>query len=197
MKIIVTTSNLYHHCLPIFFKQYNKYWGDPFELVGYKKPDNLPDNCTWVSLGEQRGPEYFSEDLRKYFEKQPQWFIWLMEDSFIKGLNKDKLIYLYSLTQFKDIGRINLTKEGTKQQHLIKGGLVFNTKDALYRLSTQPSIWNKDFLLRYMKPGLTPWQFETQDTLDAFDIVGPLTNVLEHNEGVRKHDIYKLNLEGI
>lgn len=70
MKIIVTTSDNYHHLLPIFFYLYNKYWGAPFELVGHKKPEcQLPDNCTWVSLGEQLGKEKWSDQLRPYFEQ--------------------------------------------------------------------------------------------------------------------------------
>ena len=85
MKIIVTTSDKYHHLLPVFFYLYNKYWGDDFELVGYAKPEcELPANCTWVSLGVQGEKHEFSTDLRKYFEQQPDWFVWMMEDTFVK-----------------------------------------------------------------------------------------------------------------
>ena len=31
-----------------------------------------------------------------------------------------------------------------------------------YRLCTQWSIWNKDFMLKYLKPGMTAWDFELQ-----------------------------------
>lgn len=198
MKIICTTSDNYHHCLPIFFEQYNKYWGDPFELVGYKKPEiELPENCTWVSLGEQRGPEYFGEDMRAYFEQQPDSFVWLMEDTFIKGFDREKFDRIKTFARLKDIGRINLTIEGTKQKHKVSGQLIVNDQDANYRLSTQPSIWNKSFLLKYLKPGLDPWQFEKQSAFDSYVIIGPQENILEHNEGVRKHNIHELNLEGI
>ena len=47
-RVIITTT-----CCRYFYL-YNKYWGAPFELVGHKKPEcELPDNCTWVSTGEQ------------------------------------------------------------------------------------------------------------------------------------------------
>lgn len=201
MKVIVTTSDNYHHCLPVFFKQYNKYWGDAFELVGYKQPEYIPDNCTFVSLGEQHGPEYFSDDMAAYFKDQPQFFVWLMEDTFIKGFDRGmyKFFQRYAspLTALT-VGRINLTKEGTKQDHYkTNSHIVTNTPTAKYRLSTQPSIWNRDFLLKYLTPGLTPWKFETQPTVDDFQIIGPKINIVEHNEGVRKHDIHNLNLDGI
>jgi len=204
MKVIVTTSDNYHHCLPIFFEQYKKHWNDPFELVGYKQPNVWPPkNCDFVSLGIQRGPNYFSDDLRPYFQRQPQFFVWMMEDTFIKSFNRNgfndlvKLLLYCSDEETMNYGRINLTTEGMKREYRISGNLYYSHPASNYRLSTQPSIWNRDFLLKYLTPGLSPWKFETQDTEDDYMVVGPVENVLTANEGVRKHDIYNLNLEGI
>lgn len=197
MKIICTTSNLYHHCVEIFIKLFNREWGSDFDLVGYDKPKfDLPKNCNWVSLGEQRGPKYFSDDLRGYFEKQPDWFVWLFEDSFIKRVDHPGLIWL-SRFAYPDVGRICLSREGMNRKHKVIKNLWFADPSTIYRLSTQPSIWNKKFLLKYLTPGLTPWAFEKQETKDDFQIIGPVENVVTHNEGTTKHNIHKLNLEGI
>lgn len=207
MKIIVTTSDKYHHIIPIFCYLFNKYW-DPnkeVEIVGYKKPDfELPKNFTFISLGEQGKVEEFSTDLRKYFENQPEWFIWMMEDTFIKGVDFLKLKLLQELTYYSDnVGRINLSKECVKQEHVPYihiGGLQLykNIQTANYRLSTQPSIWSKKFLLQYLTPGLTPWKFETQKSInDGWEIIGLGTAAVEHNEGVRKHNIYNYDFTGI
>lgn len=196
--IYVTTSDLYHHCLPIFFKQYNKFWGDPFTLLGHKKPEmELPDNCTWVSMGEQRGVKYWSDDIRTEFEKiWSQWFVWLFEDSFIKSFNR--IDYNKILNHcVPEVGRINLTREGMNRSHAIVGDYYLVDPNTKYRQSTQPSIWNKEFLFKYLTPELTPWKFETQNTEDRFAIIGPINPVITHNEGTTKHDIYKLNLQGI
>lgn len=197
MKIIVTTSDNYHHILPVFFTLYNRYWGDPFELVGYKKPDmELPENCTWVSLGVQRGPKFFGDDKREYFAAQEQYFIWLMEDYFIHSVNRQWLEELKAMMN-PAIGRIGLTKDVTNRpHHAYSERLVAANDGTMYRQSTQPSIWNKDFLLRYMKNGLTPWEFETQPTHDNFIILGTVSNCVRNNEGTTKHDIHKLNLDG-
>lgn len=201
MKIIVTTSDKYHHLLPIFFRLYNREWGAPFDLVGYEKPKiDLPENCTWVSLGKQRGPKYFSDDLRPYFEKQDQYFAWLFEDSFIRSVDKERLLALIGLSKSLDnVGRICLSNEGMNRPHTISkhGGYWVADHKSLYRLSTQPSIWNRDFLLHYLTPGLSPWDFEKQDTVDDWNIIGPTKSVVTHNEGVTKKDIHKLNLKGI
>lgn len=202
MKIIVTTSDNYHHLLPVFFKLYERHWGDPMELVGYKKPDNLPNYVTWVSLGEQRGPQYFTEDLCKYFEKQPYWFVWMMEDTFFKGIDKSRLTpFIYSgENDDLHIGKICLTRESMNRETepFVKGWHKVS-QTAKYRLSSQPAIWNRTFLVTSMMGrSLNPWEWETQDPMnDGWDILVPEINIVSHNEGVTKHDIHKLNLNGI
>lgn len=202
LKVIVTTSNAYHHLLPIFFKLYVREWNWPCELVGYDKPAmELPECCTWVSLGKQRGPKYFTTDLKPYFEKQDQWFIWLFEDSFIKSVNHDRLEILSEEIEagkkYLNVGRFCLSNEGMNRPHTKNIENWAAEPTSLYRLSTQPSIWNRDFLLHYMKPGLSPWDFEKQPTVDKWEIIGPVDSIVKHNEGVTKKDIHKLNLTGI
>src|SRR5690606_22534524 len=121
----------------------------------------------------------------------------------------------YTYPDHSKIGRINLTDEGSKQKteqesnvilekniqdrvHLVK--LIKNTQDSEYRLSTQPSIWNREFLLQYLKPNLTPWEFETQESKNGgWIILGAEKgkSPVVHNEGVTKHNLYKYDLSGI
>lgn len=196
MKIIVTTSDNYHHILPVFFYLYGKYWNEPFDLVGHAKPEcELPKNCTWVSLGEQQGPKKWSDQLRPYFQQQPDWFVWMMEDTFIKTkVNTDLVKDYWS----KYTGRVDLTSDIKKREHHCTVNYILADAKSRYRLSTQPSIWKKNFLLQYLLPGLSPWDFETQDPKnDGWDIIGFLRPPVNHNEGVRRFDTRKLNLDGM
>lgn len=205
LPVVITTSDKYHHLLPIFFKLYVREWNWPCELVGYEKPKmELPECCTWVSLGKQRGPKYFSDDLRPYFEKQEQYFIWCMEDTFLKSVDLSRLEKVISSIKsdslsIESLGRYCLTREGMNRPHDLneQGNIWKAHKNTKYRLSTQPSIWSKDFLLHYLTPGLSPWDFETQETKDNWRIIGPTNSIISHNEGVTKKDIHKLNLTGI
>lgn len=197
MKIIVTTSDKYLHLLPIFFYLYNKYWGEPFELVGYTKPDNIPDNCTFVSLGTQGPVNEWSTDLRKYFAQQPDWFVWMMEDTFLKERVDLQTINRQILLDM-GYGRIDLTNDIKKREHTNDGFMVSAHPHSRYRLSTQPSVWQKRFLLQYLTPGLSPWDFETQDPkADGWHVQGFTDPPVQHNEGVRRFDIKKLNLDGM
>lgn len=207
MKIIVTTSNKYLHILPIFCYLFNKNWdkNQIVEIVCYDFPEfELPDNFVFRTLGKQEGgAKNFTRDLREYFKKQDDFFIWMMEDTFIKSVDTKKLNTLKLLT-YDNVGRINLSKETIKQKHFLNYVTVNdfkifeNTQDSLYRLSTQPSIWNKKFLLKYMQNDLSPWEFETQSSCnDNYRILGMDEAAVSHNEGVRRFDIKKYNFDGI
>lgn len=199
MKIIVTTSDKYLHILPAFFYLFNKYWpNQQIELLGYEEPAKLPDNCKFVSMGTQGTKDEWSSDLRDYFELQDEFFIWMMEDTFIRRqVNLDQMNFAYAMC-YPTIGRIDLTKDVQKREHMVtKEGLVYAHPNSRYRLSTQPSIWNRDFLLTYLTDGLDPWTFETQDPKDDWQIVGLLDYPIVHNEGVRRHDINDFNYHGM
>lgn len=205
MKIIVTTSNSYIHLIPVFTYLFNKAWGAQCEIVGYNTPAELPANFTFHSLGKQEGgPENFTRDLRGYFAQQERYFIWLMEDCFVKEMSTETLrIITDFLPHISDkIGRFNLTGECVKQDHCRYGNLVYplyaNTPTASYRLSTQPSIWNRDFLLQYMQQDMSPWTFEKQDTKDDYAVLGfgKEDAPLRCNEGVRKRDLFAFDLAG-
>lgn len=207
MKIVVTTSNNYLHIVPIFCYLFNKNWGSHYdvEIVGYDKPKaELPDNFTFHSMGKQGAVNEFSTDLGKYFSEQPDWFIWMMEDTFLKKVDHQALNAIKALAAVP-VGRIALTSDSHKfytLKYVIKGGIhIYKTPHfSNYRLSCQPAIWNKKYLLRYMKPGLTPWQFECQECpADEFENIcmGRDDAPVSHNEGVRKHDLHTYDLNGL
>lgn len=203
LKIIVTTSNAYLHIIPVFTYLFNKYWGGPAEIVGYDKPSGLPPNFTFHSLGKQSpDPQNFTRDLIGYFAKQDEYFIWLMEDCFVKEVDKRKVSIIENYLKDNRVGRFNLTGECVKQDHHyfthIVHAVYANTSTALYRLSTQPSIWNREFLLQYMQKDLSAWDFEKQETNDDYVVsgFGKENAPLRCNEGVRKHDLHNYNLAG-
>ncbi len=208
MKIICTTSNKYSHLLKISCYLFNKNWNpdQEVEIVGYDKPNfELPKNFTFYSLGKQTDTaKDFSNDLRRYFENQDDWFIWYFDDTFFKSIDFIKLDLLKTLIQVKNTGRINLTYAGRIQDHIkfdhwiTTHRFIENTQTARYRICTQPSIWNRKFLLEYLKPNMSPWDFESQDPKnDGWRILGLEDSAVQHNEGVTRHDLFRYNLNGI
>ncbi len=199
MKVIITTSDNYHKALRIFLHLFEKYWPEKvsIEIVGYKKPDfeivnNNKVKSNFVSLGTQKTVHHFSDDLKPYFSQQDEFFIWFFDDSFIiKRVDLDLLNIAKHLMIIPGVVKINLTNESYVQIH----SLLYKQKEykiletspfAKYRLSTQPSIWRRDFLINNLKTGLSPWAFEKQNCYDYGRILGLNENIVQVGEGMRK-----------
>jgi len=217
MKLTVTTSDAYLHCIPVFISLWNKYARQNesesinVEIVGYKKPDiELPEDFSFKSLGEQNGNnKNFGTDLKKYFsEQEDQYIMWCMEDSWWNApLDVSMIIRLRQVIETdKRIGRISLTAQNLNQymeDYAIIDELKFiaTPQKSEYRLSTMPAIWNKDFLLRYLKEDMNPWEFECQDKVeDEFYNIALEdrdSSPWKYVEGVRRFDNKKMNFEGI
>ena len=198
--VIVSTSDRYHHLLPIFFYLYAKYWKEPFILLGHKLPlCTLPDNCTFRTMGPQTGPHDWSTGIRAYIESQSElkFFTWMMEDTLLKAPVDDTLAW--ALTGLPKVGRVNLTNDVSKREHTrATGDVLYASPTSRYRLSTQPRIWNREFFLQYMTPGLSPWEMETQDPVnDGWNVLGILDYPVIHNEGTTRHNIFKINTDGM
>jgi hypothetical protein len=198
LKFICTTSNSYLHLIPVFTYLFNKYWSSEQEatILGYQEPKCLlPANFTFHSMGAQGDVTEWSTDLRKYFESmEDEWLCWMMEDSFIRSYDPEQFALACSL-MYPGIGRIDLTKDVSKRPHRSEFGIIWAGPRTQYRLSTQPSIWCKEFLLTYLTPGLSPWQMEVQDAFDdKWAVVGLEKPAIIHNEGVRKWDPHELDL---
>lgn len=210
MKVIVTTSDKYLHLLPIFCYLFNKFWSkdQEVEIVGYKRPPHtLPSNFKFHSLGVQtNSAKDFSNDLRPYFEQQDEYFIWMAEDAFLRAPVDLKVLELAKqwAPHFHS-GRFGLSTLDAARYDLmysmIESYSVYAlTEFAPYRISMQPSIWNKYFLLKYLRPNLSPWGFEKQPSeRDIYDVISfsKLDSPIIHNEGVRVSDIHKYDLNGI
>tara|TARA_Y100000389_G_C17386684_1_gene477436 strand:+ start:257 stop:967 length:711 start_codon:yes stop_codon:yes gene_type:complete len=201
-KIFISTSNNYHRCLLPFAYLFNKFWSDKQEVIilGYDKPSfKLPSNFSFRSLGTQRGPKYYTEDLRNFFNSiDDKYFIYTMEDQFILDyVNLDILNVLLSLVkQEKLVGRANLTNS-IFQTHMGKKHQTFKsiddfeiieyTQDSSFRITCEWAIWDKDYMLKYLQDDLTPWEFEKQKGKDGYNLIGCKNKVaIRHAEAIRR-----------
>jgi len=210
MKFIITTSNGRDHVLPLFIKYFEHHVINAdgfdinqheFELVGYDTPTvQLPAWLKFVSLGHQRGPKYFTDDLHQYFAKQPKWFVWMMDDSIIVDVNPIDFKFVFANEPFFEMAswditaKCNLTNEAMRRKHHMSDGIFIVDEKSEYRLSTQPAIWNRDWLLANMPTldgdghSLTPWEFEKQPGKPGL-IFGLVSGVFKVHEAIRKNDI--------
>jgi len=224
MKIIVSTSDKYTHVLKVFCFLFNHFWDNNqiVDIIGYSKPTfDLPPNFSFHSMGKDRGPAFWSDDLYTYFSYiEDNFFIYTMEDNFLT-----QKVELASLEKIKKIlnpkvGRVDMTdvfttrSEGVIQPHTlykeIEGLKIYvRGQHAKWRASFPMSIWNREYLLRILKkPNMTPWQVENFANRitpnDGYDILGTHHKemiIAHRNEGVstfsNPHGINNFRLHGI
>lgn len=204
LPIYISTCNEYLKVLRITLWLFKEYWpgfnGHQVKILGYDKPDySFPHNVEFVSMGQQiGGPAMWSTDLRNVFEKAEDTFIYMMDDMFInKRVDENLVATLTDLAMSNpEVVRASLVNDpgpfSTATNFCIKNGydIVQLSQTANYRNSTQPSIWKKEYLLKFMKPGLTPWKFEIdgmeQAKNDGKIVIGTInTFAMNAYEGVR------------
>jgi len=201
MKIYISTANQYLHLVKPFYYLFNKFWSSDKQvtILGYDVPTfDLPANFNFVSLGKQEGGiKMWSTDLRKFFESiDDDFFIYTVEDHFITWpVNFGILSKLVSLLD-GNVGRIGLTNDTCRSAYDIYDrcdgyDIIERQQGEQYRLSLLWGIWNREYLLKYLQPGLDPHDFEVTSGEDAkndgYKILGTYRDhCLHHCQGARK-----------
>jgi hypothetical protein len=177
MKIYVSTCDKYDHLLPGFAYLFNKYWGPDQEVhvLGFRQPPELPTNFVFHSM-EPVETVPWSTNMRNFFSQiEDDHFIFLFDDYWLtKKVDRIKIDEFENLLVSEKLAKFDLTfflRIYPYDQY--KDGFLQSRRNNLFRLSTQPAIWTKSFWMKWMNPGLTPWQFEiAQDAYDDEVIVG-------------------------
>jgi len=171
MKIYISTAD---QCLPlikVFSYLFNRFWSTTASvtILGYDAPEfNLPSNFTFVSMGKQTGGiQMWSTDLKIFFESiDDEFFVWATEDQFIMQ-PVNFFIYNHIIGNYltDELGRFCLTNDGKLRpfdfcSSQVGFDVIINRPNVDYRLSAMWSIWNRKYLLKYILPGWSPWEFE-------------------------------------
>lgn len=170
MKLIIPTCDKYRNIL-----EANKYTIDKFAegleviVLGFKRPDFDLGKWRFISLGEDKSPDIFTNALSRFFRLfKDEYFIYGNDDSVMTApFNFHVFNDIFEMVKtIPEFGRIWLTGihstpytfNGTYQYN----GYCLNVLDqqSNYRLSLQYSLWKTSYFKRYLTYGLNPWQFE-------------------------------------
>jgi hypothetical protein len=163
----------------------------PVTILCYERPKAvLPDNFTVHSLGSaascggeipewmpgRRGRKFeeaypnprWTDSLRPFFEALPEKpFILLQADYYLHfPVELDKIDYLSRFLTIDEVAKIDLTRDRAffpHERYTAENGIevVASSQTAPYRTSLLPAIWKRDYFLNLLKPGRSPWTFET------------------------------------
>lgn len=187
IKIYVVTCDSYLWLLKPFCHLFNKYWGADKEVVilGYKAPNfKLPNNFKFESMGKDLGPDVWTTGVIDYIKNtNDSHFILTLEDLFLTGyVDFEKLNLLLKYCDNDKVGRICLHRDTVNRPHKEfekidnDFSIIEATQDVNFRVSTQWSVWNKDYFLNLIDYEISPWQFEefgSQKAMwDGYHILG-------------------------
>ena len=173
IPVYIWTSNQLNCCLPAHAYLFNKFWPTKsnVKILGYDIPDiKLPSNFEFISLGKQRGPDYWSDDFIKFFsECEDEYFYFPSEDMLILDtVDAEILEYVTELFESNldsNLLRFCLSNNIEHRPHHIvqdhgRFKVIEREQYAEYRNSVQASVWHRKNFLKQLKPNMSPWAFE-------------------------------------
>jgi len=204
LPVYVMTANQTMKALQAFAYLFNEFWSDKTQvnILGYNMPDfELPNNFNYISLGIQRGKDYWSDDMKDYLSNhcKNDLFIYTFEDALILNkIDKQLLEYAYEFCTLNmdNLLRFNLTGDLQSRGYRVIQDyndfqVIEANQDEIFRLSLQPSIWNKKQFLQKLEPKESMHRFENPSKRfsrnDGLGVYGfGKKHVLTTGEGYRR-----------
>lgn len=180
-KVYITASDKVLWALEHTSKAFDEHCpGVDVVVFGYSKPEfELPESFKFISMGIDRGVDYWAEDIYNAFLNiKDDFFIWSIEDyEFNKPLDFDMINAHCEKYIDEKTNWFGLSAGPSKRDHSVvedcgEYQIIELSQNADYRVAVQFNIWNKTRALHYLKmsfesktdvwkyrPG-SPWHFE-------------------------------------
>lgn len=171
IDVIIPTCDKYINLTKATLYSISEFWSNNLNIIiiGYCEPlYQLPDNCKFVSLGDDETPKKWTNGLLKFFNNyQKEHFILHMDDHcIIKKVDNDKVDYLCDMIKNDNtIDKIMLTNfmyDGVNLINKDKIPVFSYPQNGVYRTSLMNAVWRVDYFKKFLNLNLSPWEFEEQ-----------------------------------
>ena len=176
MKLFLATSDNSSHILPSFAWLLDKYVPEIDEVIvlGYGTFPELPERYTTVSLApKQRSADEWSTRLFEYFGSIKDEYVLFGLDDFLPTRPMD-IELLLKVTKYmvkNNAMRYELGVGHSWHQYTLPvDDLIYQYgQNSLYRISTQFSVWNRNYLLKHLAGKLDAGDFEKRGSEQAMN----------------------------
>ena len=160
---------------------FDKFWPEAIvHYLGFSAPeyDFYNNNHKFYSLAPEQtgGASGWTRHIHKHVKDMTDEFVIFSLDDFLL-CEKPNIgminIALKLMTKNKNIGRFDLTFDSQVEGNCLEVGsisshnIVTKHPRAPYRISTQPAVWDREFLLQFLDNDWNPWEFEIKGTYEA------------------------------
>jgi len=171
----IITCDKTNHILNISIPLLDKYWNikKSVKILGFNKPDiEFSSDYEFISMGEkQLSIDNWAKDIYSVIKNDPNEFIIFGLDDHLIIDYVDKTILNLLFDEMKNnesIVRCTLGIDIRFLPHKLYKQfddfqMIEQSEDSTYRITTQPSIWRKDYLLQFLNKSTNPWNFETNN----------------------------------
>jgi len=211
-RVFVFTCDKYLWCLRPFAYLFSIYWSSlqPVVVVGYEEPDfDLPPNFSFHSVSEDCYPaERWSDGVIEFLNTvEDDIFVFMLEDYWLsRRVNHEAVRGLANyMRQHDKILRVDLTTDrlcSGRAEDVDTWGcldILETPHDSPYQFSLQACLFNRDYLLKCLRPNLSPWEVElggSKYILAKMRVLGTRQWPVRYTIGVGTgHE--NINLEGI
>lgn len=189
LPFYIITSDATSYILPATCYLYNKYWpvagGQRFKVLGNHQPkESLPDNFEFIKIKDENNIKKWTRCVYDYIlnNEKSDYLIFTMDDLLANAPLKPEIfekMLAYAKSRGK-VGRIAFGRLDVEKWDVVEQfagfKLVKLKTDAIYRLSCQTSIWNREYFLKYFNHDWTPWELELKGSRlaknDGWEIIG-------------------------
>lgn len=207
MRILIPTCDKYRNILEANKFTMDKSGGADLDItvLGYKKPEFDMGSWKFISLGKDTGAENFTNDIIPFFQDfDDEYFIYGNDDMVVTNKFNNEFLaeIIEMIKEIPEFGRMWLTHAkssdygGAKMfKDFTNYGIGEIYQGAEYRLSLQYSIWKTSYFKKYLRPNLSPWQWETRGDAkyDGNKIFLPVNNFVVSAGHVMKKGVFLNN----
>lgn len=173
VTLLIVSCDAYKDLWRPFFHSLFKYWPDcPYPIfLGSNESEYSDPRIKSILVGPDR--DYSSNLLDMLDRIETSWLILWIEDLLLSApLNTARLSNLIAVAQNHQLGYLKLsantpwafTKDKTQEMGPIPKGVK-------YRATIGLSLWNKDVLIRLLRPGESAWEIERNGSLRSNSFV--------------------------
>lgn len=201
--LYILTSDKTCEILPVMMYLVDKYWDYDVKILGFSKYDD----SRFVSIAnKQESIQKWTRYLYDYFSKIDDEYVTIILDDFFLLDYPDQSAFesAFSYLNKEEVKRVELgiTSSICHYKKYDKDFLAY-TQASDYRITCQPSIWKREYLLEFLNNDWTPWEFEVkgsdQARNDGNEMLLSQTGMLKTSQlsGMSKHNPGLINILGI
>ncbi len=170
MKRFICTSDKYVNIVADHGKLYNKFSSEKREIdvLGFRPPSvKYPENYTFVSMGEQSdfpNKDWASPILPFINAVEDKCFEFWWDDMFpIRPFREDLYEEGARLVEDGKAQKVHFFMGSREQYYSCKpynDNFMVLSQTAEYRSGLPAAFWDKEYFLKNIEPGMTPWEYE-------------------------------------